>query len=70
VRREQVVRVGERLKERGVPVELVVYPGAQRAFDFRRNFRTLGDDLAREDALNRTVRFLNRALGAQAQERE
>ncbi len=70
LRREQVVRVAERLKERGVPVELVVYPGAQRAFDFRRNMRTVGDDLAREDALNRTVRFLNRVLGAQGRERE
>ena len=70
LRREQVVRVAERLKERGVPVELVVYPGAQRAFDFRRNMRTMGDDLAREDALNRAVRFLNRVLGAKGQERE
>ncbi|MBI4634728.1 MAG: dienelactone hydrolase family protein [Candidatus Rokubacteria bacterium] len=63
LRRELVARVAERLKQRGVYVELVVYPGAQRAFDFRRNDRTLGDDLAREDALNRTVRFLNRVLG-------
>lgn len=70
LRREQVVRVAERLKERGVPVELVVYPGAQRAFDFRRDVRTVGDDLARGDALNRTVRFLNRVLGAQGRERE
>jgi carboxymethylenebutenolidase len=63
LRRELVVRVAERLKERGLPVELVVYPGAQRAFDFRRNGRTLGDDLARADALERTVQFLNRILG-------
>jgi carboxymethylenebutenolidase len=63
LRRELVVRVAERLKERGLLVELVVYPGAQRAFDFRRNTRTLGDDLARADALERTVRFLNRVLG-------
>lgn len=70
LRREQVVRVAERLKERGAPVELVVYPGAQRAFDFRRNNRTVGDDPAREDALNRTVRFLNRVLAASARERE
>jgi carboxymethylenebutenolidase len=65
LRRELVVRVAERLKELGRPVELVVYPGAQRAFDFRRNGRTLGDDLAREDALDRTARFLNRVLRAQ-----
>jgi carboxymethylenebutenolidase len=63
LRRELVVRVGERLRQMGVDVELVVYPGAQRAFDFRRNGRTVGDDLAREDALNRTVRFLDRVLG-------
>src|SRR3990170_4555503 len=78
VRADKVAVVGlsrggyhaERLKERGVPVELVVYPGAQRAFDFRRNMRTVGDDLAREDALNRTVRFLNRVLGARGRETE
>src|SRR3990172_8029910 len=70
LRREQVVRVAERLRERGVPVELGVFPGAQRAFDFRRNMRTVGDDLAREDALNRTVRFLNRVLGAKGRETE
>jgi carboxymethylenebutenolidase len=64
LRRELVVRVAERLTQRGVDVELVVYPGAQRAFDFRRNGRTLGDDLARADALERTVRFLTRVLGA------
>ncbi|HET7874166.1 MAG TPA: dienelactone hydrolase family protein [Methylomirabilota bacterium] len=64
LRRELVARVGERLRELGVPVEVVVYPGAQRAFDFRRNGRTLGDDLAREDALNRTAAFLGRLLGS------
>jgi len=62
LRRELVVRVAERLQQRGLDVELVVYPGAQRAFDFRRNDRTFGDDLARTDALERTVRFLNRIL--------
>jgi len=62
LRRELVVRVAARLQQRGIDVELVVYPGAQRAFDFRRNDRTLGDDLARADALERTVRFLNRIL--------
>jgi carboxymethylenebutenolidase len=62
LRRELVIRAAERLRQRGIDVELVVYPGAQRAFDFRRNDRTLGDDLARADALERTVRFLNRVL--------
>lgn len=63
LRRELVERAAARLRQRGVEVELVVYPGAQRAFDFRRNDRTLGDDLARDDALERTVRFLTRHLG-------
>jgi carboxymethylenebutenolidase len=62
LRREQVIRVAERLRQRGIDVELAVYPGAQRAFDFRRNNRTLGDDLARQDALDRTTRFLKRVL--------
>jgi carboxymethylenebutenolidase len=65
LRRELVVRVAERLKELGRPVELIVYPGAQRAFDFRRNGRTLGDDLARENALDRTAGFLSRILRGQ-----
>src|SRR3990170_2511483 len=63
LRREMVVRVGERLRELGRQVEVVVYPGAQRAFDFRRNGRTLGDNLARDDALRRTAAFLHRILG-------
>jgi carboxymethylenebutenolidase len=62
LRREIVVRVAERLRERGVEVELAVYPGAQRAFDFRTVARTLGDDLARDDAMQRTVRFIRRVL--------
>ena len=66
LRRTLVIRVAERLKEHGRPVELFVYPGAQRAFDFRTVDRTLGDDLAREDAFRRTVRFLKRALVPEA----
>ena len=65
LRRDLVVRVAEQLRKQGVDVELVVSPGAQRAFDFRRNGRTFGDDLARADALNRTVRFLQRVLTRQ-----
>jgi carboxymethylenebutenolidase len=62
LRRELVVRAGQRLRELGRPVEVVVYPGAQRGFDFRRNDRTVGDDLARDDALRRTAEFLHRVL--------
>jgi hypothetical protein len=51
-------------------VECVVYPGAQRAFDFQRHMRTFADDLARKDALNRTVRFLNWAVRSKGRERE
>jgi len=65
LRRELIIRVGDRLRELGRSVEVVVYAGAQRAFDFRRNGRTLGDDLAREDAFSRTVGFLGRVLRAQ-----
>jgi carboxymethylenebutenolidase len=66
LRRELVIRVAKRLKELGRPIELFIYPGAQRAFDFRRADRTLGDDLAREDAHNRTAIFLHRVLGAKS----
>lgn len=70
LRRELVIRVAERLQGLGRPVELFVYPGAQRAFDFRRVDRTLGDDLAREDALNRTAEFLTRVLKGERRAQE
>lgn len=65
VRQGQSIRVAEYLTEKGRPVEFVVYPGAQRAFDFRIVNRTVADEMARLDSMNRTVRFLNKHLGAE-----
>ena len=65
VRQAQSLRVAEYLKEKGRPLEFVVYPGAQRAFDFRIVNRTVADEMARLDSMNRTVRFLNKHLGAE-----
>lgn len=43
--------------------QVIVYPGVGRGFDFRpREVRTLADDLAAMDALQRTARFLNAHL--------
>ena len=50
------------LRAKGVPVELVVYPQAQRGFDFRVVNRTLADDLAKIDSMNRAVAFMSQYL--------
>jgi carboxymethylenebutenolidase len=46
------------------PVQLVVYPGVGRGFDFRGdNLRTFADDLASKDAVQRAAGFLAQHLG-------
>ncbi|AHE99589.1 dienelactone hydrolase family protein [Thioalkalivibrio paradoxus] len=53
------------MQGRGLPVELVTYPGVGRGFDFREPpVRTFADDLATRDALMRATAFMNRQLGA------
>jgi len=45
-------------------VELFVYPGVGRGFDFRGdNLRTFADDLASKDAIQRAAVFLEKYLG-------
>lgn len=45
--------------------QVIVYPGVGRGFDFRpREVRTLADDMAAMDALQRTARFLAAHLAA------
>ena len=63
VRRNQSVRAAGYLKKNNVPVDLVIYPGAKRGFDFRTAKRSLGDDLAKIDSMNRTVAFLKNNIG-------
>ena len=44
-------------------MQLIVYPGAGRGFDFRPgNVRTLADDLASQDAIQRAARFIRKNL--------
>ncbi len=45
------------------PVELFVYPGVGRGFDFRpENVRTLADDMAAKDAIQRAAAFMKEHL--------
>lgn len=61
-RKNQSKRVAQYLRAKGVPVELVEYPQAQRGFDFRVVNRTLADDLAKIDSMNRAVAFMSQHL--------
>jgi carboxymethylenebutenolidase len=57
---EEAVKNLELLKR---PVRLIVYPGVGRGFDFRpSNVRTLADDLASQDALQRATIFIRQHL--------
>ena len=57
---EEAVKNLELLKR---PVQLIVYPGVGRGFDFRpQNVRTFADDLASKDALQRAADFMRRHL--------
>jgi carboxymethylenebutenolidase len=49
------------LLQRGVPVEMLMYPHARRAFDFREDQRE-EEKLATEDAANRAAAFIRQAL--------
>lgn len=61
-RANQSRRTANYLRSKNIPVELVVYPEAARGFDFRVAGRTLADDMAKIDSMNRAVAFLNRHL--------
>jgi carboxymethylenebutenolidase len=53
----------EALKAKGIPVQLVEYPGVGRGFDFRaEDIRVFADDLAAKDAMQRTANFIRRHL--------
>jgi carboxymethylenebutenolidase len=57
---EEAVKNMERI---GRPVQLVIYPGVGRGFDFRPpNVRTFADDLAAKDSLMRAAEFIRRHL--------
>lgn len=51
------------LRSKGRPVQLVVYPGVGRGFDFRAApVRTFADDLAAKDAIVRAAAFMRTQL--------
>jgi carboxymethylenebutenolidase len=51
------------LKEKGRKPQLIIYPGVGRGFDFRSpRVRTLADDMASKDALQRTEKFIRHHL--------
>ncbi len=54
----------EALRAKRRDAQVIVYPGVGRGFDFRpREARTLADDLAAMDAMQRTARFVRAHLG-------
>ena len=62
-RRRGIEMAVQSLREKGRPVQLVVYPGVGRGFDFRPDtVRTFADDLAAKDAIQRAADFLNAHL--------
>lgn len=61
VRRTSIRRAYYALLQRGVPVEMLMYPHARRAFDFRQDQRE-EEKLATVDAAKRAAAFMKAAL--------
>jgi carboxymethylenebutenolidase len=62
-RRRSIETAVASMQAAGRQVQLVVYPGVGRGFDFRPpHVRTLADDLASQDAVQRAARFMRRTL--------
>jgi carboxymethylenebutenolidase len=52
------------LQDKQRDARLIIYPGVGRGFDFRpEHVRTLADDLAARDAVQRAAQFMRRQLG-------
>ena len=63
-RRRSIETATENMLMKKRPVQLVVYPGVQRGFDFRpERVRLFADDLASKDAVMRAARFIRLHLG-------
>lgn len=65
VRVNQSKRVAKYLENHNIPVELVLYPGAKRGFDFRTIKRSLADNLAKVDSMEKMVEFLNKQYASE-----
>ncbi len=59
-RRRSIETAVDSMRARNRPVELFIYPGVGRGFDFRpENVRTLADDMAAKDAIQRAAAFID-----------
>jgi carboxymethylenebutenolidase len=64
-RRRVIETAAENMLKKNRPVQLIMYPGVQRGFDFRpARIRAFADDLATKDAVVRAARFMRKHLGA------
>ncbi len=62
-RRRSIETAIQSMQQAGRDARLIIYPGVGRGFDFRpAHVRTLADDMAAQDALMRTTRFINHHL--------
>lgn len=62
-RRRSIETAVKSMQEKGLPVQLFIYPGVGRGFDFRPpSVRTLADDLAAKDAIQRATEFIREHL--------
>lgn len=62
-RRRSIEEAVKNLTANKRPVQLVIYPGVGRGFDFRPpNVRSFADDLASKDSLMRAAEFMRRHL--------
>jgi len=64
-RRRVIETAADNMLRKKRPVQLIMYPGVQRGFDFRpERVRLFADDLASKDAVMRAARFIRKHLGA------
>ncbi|MBT3010444.1 MAG: dienelactone hydrolase family protein [Candidatus Thiodiazotropha endolucinida] len=62
-RRRSIETAVKSMQANNRPVELFIYPGVGRGFDFRpENIRTFADDLAAKDAIQRAADFMSHYL--------
>jgi len=62
-RRRVIETAAQNMLKKNRPVQLIMYPGVQRGFDFRpERVRIFADDLATKDAVVRAARFMRKHL--------
>lgn len=62
-RRRVIETAAKNMLKKNRPIQLIMYPGVQRGFDFRpERVRIFADDLATKDAVVRAARFMRKHL--------